>query len=189
MFVFIDESGIHKMVDHSTIVLVYLKAVEIEAIEHRIIEIENGLNISSFHWANYGSRRGWQIRQQFIQQVSELNFTFKVGIFRNPIHLPQALDDIFIQLLIEKNISKIVIDGKQPKWYARRVKSALRSRGIPVKKLSMISDESSAGLRLADALAGLVRSHHDNPTPLSSKLYRLAENKITAQLVGGQVIR
>ena len=102
--------------------------------------------------------------------------------------MPEAMDNIFDSLLTEKKISKIVIDGKHPLWYQRRIKSGLRRKGITVKKLRMASDESAAGLRVADALAGLIRSHYDKPTELTASLFRLLQTKITA-LAGGQEIR
>ena len=92
-------------------------------------------------------------------------------------------------LIIERKIKKIIIDGKKPKWYERKIKKVLRDRGVSVKKLRTLYDEASPGLRLSDALAGLTRAYYDKPTKTIEELYKLLENKITAQLVSGQRTR
>ncbi len=188
MIVFIDESGIHKAVGHSTIALVYLEVLTETDFDEYIKGIEKDLGIREFHWADYGSKRGWMIRKKFVEKISKLDFHFKVAILNNPINMSLKMENILDYLLVEKNVSKIVIDGKHPTWYRRRIKSGLRRKGISVKKLQTANDKSSGGLRLADCLAGLIRSHWDNPTELTKKLFKLVENKITA-LAGGQEIR
>ena len=81
----------------------------------------------------------------------------------------------------------MIIDGKKPKWYSLRLKKVLRDRGISVKKIRTGNDKSFPCLRLADAYAGLIRAHWNDPNNKNAKeLYKLASNKITAQLVGGQ---
>src|SRR3989344_4641009 len=55
------------------------------------------------------------------------------------------------------------------KWYEQRLKKVLRDRGISVKKLSTVRRESEVGIQLADALAGLIRYHYDNPDRKDAK--------------------
>jgi hypothetical protein len=189
MFIFIDESGIHKLTDHSIISFAYVCFEDVEQVENEISEIEESLGIKKFHWSNLSSKSGWEIREKFLKAVSKLNFTFKVAIMNNPIDMAVALEYSLEYLVIEKKIKKIIIDGKKPRWYSQRLKKVLRDKGIAVSKIRTLNDESSAGLRLADALAGFIRSHRDKPTERTTKLYKLLENKITAQLMGGQNAR
>jgi len=154
-----------------------------------IEQIEKDLKIRYFHWADFGSKRGWQIRKKFIEQSAALPYNFKYSIVTNPIRPEESLFNAISYLLNEKNIKKVTIDGSQPKWYERQVKRSLRSRNVSIKKLKISRDTAEPALRLADSLAGLVRSYHDNPTGLAKELYQYLEanNKITAQLmVGGQ---
>jgi tetrahydromethanopterin S-methyltransferase subunit G len=65
MHIFIDESGIHKKVDHSSFALVYIEIDNFEVIEKRIIEIEKELNIEKFHW----SEVAWKFKEAFIQKI------------------------------------------------------------------------------------------------------------------------
>lgn len=81
----------------------------------------------------------------------------------------------------------IYVDGKKPRWVELRLKKVLRDKGISVKKLRTFNDESSPGLRLADALAGVTRAYYDNPKGKAAPLWKKISHKITAQLVGGQV--
>lgn len=184
--IFIDESGIHKQVDHSTIVLVYILVKDVEKLENRIIKIEKELKINLFHW----TKHGWKIRNKFFNRIKKLTFTLKVAVLRNPIKLDQALENVFSHLIIEKKIKKIIIDGEKPKRYLWRLKKILRDKGISVKKIKTTRDDSSAGIRLADALAGLIRSYYDRPDGQAKKVYPLIQDKIiTTQHVGGQVVR
>jgi hypothetical protein len=189
MLIFIDESGIHKSIDHSVIALVYVCVDDLGHLEEKIKKIESDLGIENFHWSDFGSKRGWQIRKDFLRRTSELNFTLKVAVMEDPVDLPADFENCLEHLIIEKKITKIIIDGEKPKWYERRFKKVLRDKGVSVKKMRMLNDESSPGLRLVDALAGLIRSYYDKPTAETKALFRLFEKKITAQLVGGQMAR
>lgn len=88
---------------------------------------------------------------------------------------------------MEKNFKAIYVDGKKPRWVELRLKKVLRDKGISVKKLKTLRDESSPGIRLADALAGVTRAYYDNPKGKAAPLWKKISHKITAQLVGGQV--
>ena len=51
MIIFIDESGIHKKVDHSTFALAYVEFKNYAAIEKQILKIEKDLQLKTFHWS------------------------------------------------------------------------------------------------------------------------------------------
>ena len=65
MHIFIDESGIHKKMDHSSFALVYIEIDNFEKIEKGIIEIERELNIEKFHW----SEIAWKFKEKFIKEA------------------------------------------------------------------------------------------------------------------------
>jgi hypothetical protein len=158
MYIFIDESGIHKKTDHSTFVLVYLEINNYPAIRAQIEKVESNLGIKSFHWAD----AAWPIKKQFIEQVIGLDFKIKIAVIENPVNSSREMERILPHLIIERNIEKVFIDGKKPKWYERKIKKILRDKMITVKKLKTVEDESEAGVRLADMMAGLTRWHFDN---------------------------
>lgn len=190
MIIFIDESGIHKQTDHSSFVLAYVSIEKVDKINIAIENIESELEIKNFHWSDFGSKSGWEIRRKFIQAISSLPFCFKCMIVRNPIAPKECLYQALSYLLTERDIKKVIIDGTQPKWIERQIKRSLRTKNFSVKKLRLARDESEPCLRLADALAGLMRVYYDGKSKTAQRLYKLLQNnnKITAQLVGGQEI-
>lgn len=175
MIVFIDESGIHKKIDHSTFTLAYIKIDNYKKIESDIINIEKKLKIDSFHWAN----TVWDIKEKFIVEALKLNFTVKIAVIKNPIKPEKELEKVLDHTIIEKEIKEIYIDGKKPKWYERKIKFILRNKDISLRKLKTIKDEQSAGIRLADMVAGLSRSFYDKKNPERfNKYYKKLEKKI-----------
>ena len=183
MVIFIDESGIHKSVDHSSFAMAYIEFENVEVIEKAIIAIEQKHNISHFKWTDLP----WKLRAAFLTDVAKLSFQAKVAVFRNPVHPDEALEWSAQYLLIEKDFKAIYVDGKKPRWVELRLKKVLRDKGISVKKLKTLRDESSPGIRLADALAGVTRAYYDNLKGKAAPLWKKVRHKITAQLVGGQV--
>lgn len=183
MVIFIDESGIHKSIDHSAFTMAYIEFKTVKAVEKEIVAIEKKHNIKLFKWTNLP----WKLRHDFITDVANLPFKAKVAVFMNPINPNQALEWSAQHLLVEKNFKAIYVDGKKPRWVELRLKKVLRDKGISVKKLKTLRNASSPGIHLADALAGVTRAYYDNPKGKAAPLWRKIRHKITAQLVGGQV--
>lgn len=182
MTIFVDESGIHKDIDHSAFSLVYLATEGREEVEKTIVEIEQHCRVQTFHW----TESPWKIREQFLHEAIQLPFTVKIAIFQNPIRPAEALEHSLQHLLIEKRFDALIIDGKKPRWIERRIKKVLRDKGISVKNLRTVRRDSSPGVRLADAFAGLSRAYYDNPEGKAKILWSFAKKKITTQLLGGQ---
>ena len=78
MYIFIDESGVHKKDGKSSVALVYVMVKDIEDIESAILKAEKELRITFFHWP----RHIWKIRFNFIQALVKENFTVKAAINR-----------------------------------------------------------------------------------------------------------
>lgn len=175
MVIFIDESGTHKQIDHATMTVVYVEIIQLEKFQEDLKEIVKKLKLEYFHWAD----AGWEVRSKFIKEIISLDFKFKVAVFKNPVHLEKMIEAVFSQLITEQNISKILIDGKKPRWYERKMKKVLRDKGLAVKKLRTVRSISEPGIQLADALAGLVRYCYDNPNEelAQSLLRKLQKNE------------
>jgi len=173
MFIFIDESGIHKKIDHTTFVLVYIKAIEHGLINKQIVEIEKRFKINNFHW----SETAWKIKSKFIEEVLKLDFKVKIAVIKNPLNPKTELEKIFSHMIIERSIKHIYIDGKKPKWYERIFKKILKGKDIPVKKIKTVKDNQYPCIRLADMVAGLSRSYFDkkNIKRISKYYNRLTE--------------
>jgi tetrahydromethanopterin S-methyltransferase subunit G len=175
MYIFIDESGIHKKVDNSSFALVYIEVEDFNAIEKRICEIEKELKIEKFHW----SEIAWKFKEKFIQKVLKLDFKVKIAIIKNPVNPAKELERILSHMAIEKNISCSYIDGKKPRWYELKIKKVLRDKGVSANKVKMVRDDQIACVRLADMVAGLSRSHFDRKNEKRlGNYYKMLEKKL-----------
>lgn len=184
MHIFVDESGTHKQADHSTVALVCVEVDDLENLEKAILAAEHTLGTDAFHW----SRQRWKFREVFLRKLLSMSFAVKVAIFVNPFQEKRDFTFALRHLIAERNITALIIDGKKTKWYERKLKAVLREKGITVRKLRTVSDESSPGIRLADAMAGLCCSYFDNPDGPAKSLFELYRNKITT-LSGGQATK
>ncbi len=159
MNIFIDESGTGSKIGHATIAIVYLEVKNQNSFETGYKKILNELKLDSFHWAEHG----WKVRQKFINKILDLDFIYKVALFENPININDMYDSVFQQLITERNIKNIYIDGKKQKWYERKLKMVLRDKDIKISKLKSVrKEESYGGLQIADSIAGLTRYNVDN---------------------------
>ena len=169
MVIFIDESGTDKQIGHTSIVFVYLEVKNVEKFNRLVGKIEKEVGIDFFHW----SHERWDNRISFIEKLQDVDFSFKVCKLLNPTKLSQKFEHVMLHFIVEPNIDQIIIDGQKPKWYSSKIKLTLRQHGTTVKKLRMGNDRSYPGLRVADSLAGLMRSYYDNPeNELASRLVK-----------------
>lgn len=167
MYIFIDESGIHKPNGHSVFSLVYVSGNDYFQLENDVQQLEQNLGIEAFHWAE----TVWKVKSAFMDRALALPFTAKVWIVHNPIHQERILLTVLMELLTESRISCLFIDGKKSKSYERVIKKFLRDRAISVKKLRSVHDTQYAGIRLADMVAGLVCSYMDGKNSLRLEPY------------------
>lgn len=174
-YIFIDESGIHKIVDHSTYVLVYIETNNYELLNNKILEIEKSLKLKEFHWAE----TAWIVKEKFLEKVLKLDFNVKIAIIKNPINPSLELERVLSHMLIEKDIKYVYIDGKKPKWYERKIKNILRSKNFSVNKLKTIKSSQYPCIRIADMVAGLTRTFYDSKNLNKiKKYYKRLEKKI-----------
>lgn len=165
MLVFIDESGIHKESGHSVFALVYVIMQDYPRFEQDFIRIEKELKIRSFHWKT----TTWAVREKFFDRLLALDFEVKIGVAENPIHPEKEFERMLLHMLVENKVRSIYVDGEKPKQYANRIKKVLRDKNVSVKKLRTIRDEQCAGVRVADAMAGLARAYFDEKPSLKVK--------------------
>jgi len=175
MYIFIDESGIDKQDGKSSIALVYLEVDKLDSLQNSILAIERELGIEYFHWA-YSK---WEIRQNFINKICKNEFSVKIALIKNPFKSNSAYEYALEHLIIEKNMTNIIIDGKKSKRYEKKFKKILRDKGISIKKLKTGNDEGYPALRVADAIAGTIRYYNEKPNNENIKnIYQQISKKI-----------
>src|SRR3989339_2205210 len=109
MVIFIDESGIHKQSGHSSFAVAYVEVRNLETLNRKLVLINESLKITSFHWADHN----WVIRKRYLKRILNLDTTFKIAIFDNPVDISRELGQIFKYLVTEKGIRSVCIDGKK----------------------------------------------------------------------------
>ena len=108
----------------------------------------------------------------------KLNFKVKIAIVKNPVNPTMELEKVLSHTIIEKDIKNIYIDGKKPKWYERKIKLTLRNKNISTKKLKTVRNKQSAGIRIADMVAGLSRTYYDKKNLQKiTKYFKLLKKK------------
>lgn len=179
MYIFIDESGVHKSIDHSSVAIVYLEVTNYSTFEQSVLEIERRLNIQTFHWAE----TAWPVKKQFLDAVLKLEFFVKVAVINNSTTFSKDLETIFLHMIVEPNIRAVYLDGKKSKRYERTIKKVLRDRGISVRKVRTVNDSQFAGIRVADMVAGLVRTVADGKKlPRMQPFYLRLKSKLIITL-------
>ncbi len=84
-----------------------------------------------------------------------------------------------INFIDEKsNFIKIIIDGNKNKKYEHELKSILRGFGIKTKILKISDDRKYPLIRLADFMAGLIRSYVNNRNKDNLYMFDSVKQKI-----------
>lgn len=86
--------------------------------------------------------------------VENLPITLFLYLCSNPISHEQLISLAASSFQLEGSVKKIFIDGKKLNKYERRLKSALRQKGLSTQKLLFQRAKHIPGLRIADAAAG-----------------------------------
>ncbi|MGW1809253.1 hypothetical protein [Streptomyces sp. NPDC002078] len=180
MVFLLDESNIHSQDGMSSVVLVHVADLEqLLALDAHVEAVERRLSIRPFHWW----KSNWRVRHDFIRGLLEFDFRVRVGLFNNPVDIEAALEHALPYLLTETEVRRLIIDGSKPKEYASRLKKVLRDKGVTVKKLKLESDQARPALRVADALAGLMRHHAEDPKGKAAELRLAVSSRIDVTLV------
>ena len=169
MFVYIDESGIHRPTGYSVFAAVFIETEFLSEIEACVNATERDLEISSFHWAE----SSWPVKRKFYQGIAKLPFTFITEAFSNPIKPEAALKQFLRHVLSYRTSDTVYIDGTKPRWYASSLKNSLRNYRVSIQNIRLLSDKQAAGLRIADFVAGAIRIYTDGSRHTDlQKMYR-----------------
>lgn len=172
--IYIDESGIIAKDGHSVYVLVYIDYLNESRIGEKIFKIEKDLKISHIHWVSMSNK----VRIRVSKKIRHIDFSCEYVVYKNPISQRTALQNVLIELLKSQNkIFKIIIDGESSRKNENALKSVLKNRGIKVYNIVSINDKKDSILRLADFMAGLIRSCFDNKGRDNIYAYELLKHK------------
>lgn len=181
--VFIDESGIGRKVGYSVYCLTYCFPSFKKEIDRLILEIEEKLKITTFHWRE----QSWIIKKKFLHQILKIiEWGCILCIVENKTHLFETPEQIIVKGLLGTSLDTIYIDGKKTKKYTHAVKKSLKNLGLNISSLKLVSSSACGGLRISDAVAGLVRlSLEKNLTDDVGELLKQVNKKISAKIISG----
>jgi hypothetical protein len=134
-------------------------------------DVESRHSKGAFHWA----ASSWAVREEFLAGTNQASYKYHVVIIKNTVHDPGTAIELSMAD-IQEYLSKIyhIIDGDKGRGFEHRFKMLLRGRSVYTRKLRTANDEGFAGLRLADAIAGLHRYLAEKPDhPQVSKLAKI----------------
>ena len=178
-YIFIDESGVGKKTGRFVVVLVYVHVDNVDPLNRTVLEVEKEMGIEYFHW----SHSEWKVRIRFIEAIRRERFITKIAFLSNTLLNNSAFENILGVLIEEKDIAAIIIDGKKSRGYEKRVKKVLGDKMVPIRKLKTGNDHGYPVLRVADAIAGLVRYRDEHPDHNhTNMLFKLIKKKIITVL-------
>jgi hypothetical protein len=175
----IDESGITALTGHSVYAFVHIRIKDYVSISQFIIKTEKELDLDYIH----RSDMSWDIRLKLARRLVCLNFRINAIVHKNPIRPDNALEQSLIKMYAQmKHSYKIFIDGKKSRHYHSKINRILKSQGDKTYKVKFVSDTSEPALRLADFVAGSIRSYIDHPENKKTEaVYRTLKCKIETQ--------
>lgn len=172
----IDESGITSKTGYSVYVFIFIKIKDYVSISKNIIQIEKELNLDYIH----RNEMSWKIRHRAAQKLQSLNFTVRAAVHQNPIIPDIAFKASLIHVFIEINHAyRIFVDGIKNKEYKTQINKLLKSKNMKTYKIKFVSDKTEPTLRLADFIAGSIRSFLDDTDNTSAELiFKTFKHKI-----------
>lgn len=169
MYIFVDESGTNKSTGVCVFTAVLVDTDALAELDQIVTNAEQAAGVRNFHW----KAAPWPVRVAFIRGVSRGGFRVRHQLFKNPLlNFGEALESLLITASADISVERIILDGRKDKSYERRLKKILRDKGLSSKKLRTANDEAYPALRIADAVAGLLRAHINSPTDITSEMLR-----------------
>jgi hypothetical protein len=173
--VYIDESNISANIGHSVYASIFIICSNKELVSLEMANIEKDLKISYTHWVDMP----WRLRVRFSERIKKLDFVCKVAVCVNPIEQENSLEYFLTQIINkENNIYRITIDGKKGKRYEQKLKHRLKNHGFILKDIMFLDDKKEILIRLADFMAGLVRSYTDDKNRYNQYMFETLKHKI-----------
>lgn len=177
LYCYVDETGQDTM-GKIFIVSVVIVEKDREKIEEELIKIEKD------------SKKGktkWQ-KTKFYQRESYINQVCKLNELKKSIYYSKYDHTIIFYELITYTVTKVIFDKASDNYQANiiidglprslenKLSVSFRKMRVKTNKVKGARDESSALIRLADALSGLIRDSYENQKWAKEKLNLLNKN-------------
>ena len=185
IYCYVDESGQDTQGEFFSVSVVIVNSVQLrDEGERRLLDIKRktGKGIAKWMKTNYVKKEGYL---RAITDLAELK-----GCLFYSIHIDtrdyigSTVDTIaraIRQYVTDKYRVTVMIDGLNKKT-VRGIAKRLRQEGIVCRKVRGVKDESSAWIRLADAIAGFSRHAYENKPYTRSLFSHMQQQEFLIQL-------
>lgn len=177
LYCYVDETGQDTM-GKIFIVSVVIVEKDREKIEEELIKIEKDSKKGKTKW----QKTKFYQRESYINQVCKLNELKKSIYYSKYDHtiifyelITYAVTKVIFDKASDNYQANIIIDGL-PRSLENKLSVSFRKMRVKTNKVKGARDESSALIRLADALSGLIRDSYENQKWAKEKLNLLNKN-------------
>ena len=173
--VYIDESNISAQIGYTCYASIFILFSNREKVANKVSHIESELKIAYTHWVDMP----WKLRVSFSEKIQKLDFICIIKLYRNPVSQEKILDSFLNQIInSERKINRIIIDGKKGKRYKEKLKSRLKNSSDISYNLRFVDVKGNSLVRLADFMAGLVRSYKEDKNKYNEFMFDILKHKI-----------
>ena len=175
IYCYVDESGQHTQGDFFSVAVVIVNATELrDEGERRLLDVERrtGKGIAKWTNTNYVKKESYL---RAITDLAELKSCLFYSIHTDTRSYVGATVDTIARVVQQHTTNTdtykliVVVDGLHKKE-RQQIARGLKQAGVVYKKVRGVRDESSAWIRLADAIAGFSRHVYENK-PYTRSLY------------------
>src|SRR3990167_5466066 len=178
LYCYVDESGQDTKGDWFLVAVIML-GVNIDKIKLKLekIERQSGKFTTKWHRSKHLQRTRYF---DAIINLKELKYSLYYSIYKNTILFADLIALTTVKAINSQNLQnclvQIVIDGLR-KNQEKQFSASIRKLGIKTAKVKGARDESDPIIRLADALAGLLRDYYEKKTWTNKYVKQLIKNK------------
>ena len=178
LYCYVDESGQDTKGDWFLVAVIML-GVNRDKIKLKLekIERQSGKFTTKWHRSKHLQRTRYF---DAIINLKELKYSLYYSIYKNTILFADLIALTTVKAINSQNLQnclvQIVIDGLR-KNQEKQFSASIRKLGIKTAKVKGARDESDPIIRLADALAGLLRDYYEKKTWTNKYVKQLIKNK------------
>ena len=173
IYCYVDESGQDTQGDFFSVSVIMVNTVQLrDEGERRLLSVERGTGKGIEKWTN----TNYVKKENYLRAITDLielkNCIFYAIHIDTRDYISSTVDTIvqsIRQYVTDRYRVMIMIDGLDKKT-VRGIAKRLKQEGVVCRKVRGVRDESSAWIRLADAIAGFSRHAYENK-PYTLNLY------------------
>lgn len=179
LYCYVDETGQHTKGKFFLVAVVVVKAEDRESHKQALLSIERRTGKRSPKWTRTRKVDGREYLRQVIQ--AGLGHRIRYALYWNTTEYDRLTSQTIAATLSEYSSegygATILVDGLA-KSLQSKVATALRRLGVNVRKVRGVADDREPYIRLADAVAGLVRNARVEKDEAASRILSEAASEL-----------